>query len=632
MRKLAAFRKHRQKLAGVVICSSLIVVALSSCGASPGDRPTQRPAKTQATADRAKHGQQWTTFNFDASNSRYNRYEKKLSAANVAQLKEIWELKMDNGVTSTPIVVDGVVYVCDHARKITAVRATTGEIIWQRELKDMLIRCGTPLVVGDRVYFAGRGTVFAHNRHTGEAIWSTVIGTHEDTLIDSSPVVAGNKLVIGLANYEVIFPGWGSKDPKPRDYTGRGAIVALNMQDGKEVWRLWTGLNNEEGGAGVSVWSSAAVDKKRKLIFIGTGQAYEPPAGPYSDALIAINYETGPVNGKPYWVNQFYKGDVYTDGLCLAGRENCKDLDIGASPNLFVSQGKDVVGVASKGGLWRTVLRDTGATLWEVQLGIGSPLGGAMSVAAVGENAIYVASGPATKAFTYALNIQNGTILWQKKMEAPTWGALTLANGVLYQSLRNGYLLALDVNNEGQELWRGDLGHDAAGGVSVVDGVVYAPSGFTGLGKPARTGAALRAFALQGGTLQASQDKPAAETVLRPGSFSAAFDALSRNGCADSFCHGNAAGLNFSTRERAYELLVGADGKGVNAQGDACRQPGRKRVVPNDPQNSLLYQKIIQDTPSCGIAMPPRGGNYPVLSAADAELISKWIAAGARKD
>ncbi len=539
---------------------------------------------------------------------------------------------MDNGVTSTPIVVDGTAYVCDHARKITAVRAATGEILWQHELKDLFIRCSSPLVVGDRVYFAGNNTVYARNRQTGEAIWSTLIGTHANSLIDSSPVVAGNKLVIGLANYEVIYPGWGSKDKTPRDYTGRGAVIALNMEDGKEAWRFWTGLNNKEGGAGVSVWSTAAVDEKRKLIFIGTGQAYEPPAGPYSDALIAINYETGPVNGKPYWVNQFHKGDVYTDGLCLGGVENCKDTDIGASPNLFVSQGKDVVGVASKGALWRTVLRDTGETLWEVQLGVGSALGGVMSVAAVGEGAIYVSSGPARKTSTYALDKENGKILWQKEMEAPTWGALTLANGVLYQPIRTGYLLALDAHREGKELWRGDLGHDAAGGVSVVDGVVYAPSGFTGLGRPARTGASLRAFSLGGSSASTSQNKATVEAALRPGSFSAVFDALARNGCADSFCHGNAAGLNFSTRDRAYELLVGADGKGVDAQGDVCRQPGRKRVAPNDPQNSLLYQKVTQETPVCGIAMPPRGGNYQALNAADIELVRKWIEAGAPKE
>ena len=45
---------------------------------------------------------------------------------------------------------------------------------------------------------------------------------------------------------------------------------------------------------GATVWSSAAVDDIRKLVFIGTGQAYEQPAGPRTDALIAMGKAATP--------------------------------------------------------------------------------------------------------------------------------------------------------------------------------------------------------------------------------------------------------------------------------------------------------------------------------------------------
>lgn len=49
------------------------------------------------------------------------------------------------------------------------------------------------------------------------------------------------------------------------------------------------------------------------------------------------------------------------------------------------------------------------------------------------------------------------------------------------------------------------------------------------------------------------------------------------------------------------------------------------RVVPADPEGSVLYNKIV-DTGTYGGLMPPGG---PALSSADIELIRAWILAGA---
>ena len=81
--------------------------------------------------------------------------------------------------------------------------------------------------------------------------------------------------------------------------------------------------DDETSGAGVSVWSSAAVDTERKLAFIGTGQTYEPPASPKADAVVAINYETGTLE----WFRQFTEDDIYT---ALMPLPQGPDADIGA--------------------------------------------------------------------------------------------------------------------------------------------------------------------------------------------------------------------------------------------------------------------------------------------------------------
>jgi polyvinyl alcohol dehydrogenase (cytochrome) len=196
------------------------------------------------------------------------------------------------------------------------------------------------------------------------------------------------------------------------------------------------------------------------------------------------------------WSNQFHADDVYTDASgCGEGASPC-ELAIGASPNLFSAAGRDVVGAGSKGGLYRAVDRESGDVVWERQLGPGGPWGGVMAVAAVGSGLIHVSQNQANTSSTlFALDQNNGDIVWTRDFSAPTWGAVTLANGVLYASTRNGIAHAMRADS-GELLWDADVGHDAAGGPSVADGTLFVPSGFTGLGTVARPGGRVTAFAL----------------------------------------------------------------------------------------------------------------------------------------
>jgi outer membrane protein assembly factor BamB len=156
-----------------------------------------------------------------------------------------------------------------------------------------------------------------------------------------------------------------------------------------------------------------------------------------------------------------------------------------------------VVGVGSKGGLYRVVDRDTGMqVVWERQLGMGSALGGMMAVATVTDHVIYVvANNFRTDGTLYALDRETGQDVWKMALPAPVWGAISFANGVVYVASRDGILRAID-GEKGMELKNWDILADAAGGVSISDGVVYVSSGFTGLGTLSRTGAKVTAFGL----------------------------------------------------------------------------------------------------------------------------------------
>ena len=66
-------------------------------------------------------------------------------------------------------------------------------------------------------------------------------------------------------------------------------------------------------------------------------------------------------------------------------------------------------------------------------------------------------------------------------------------------------------------------------------------------------------------------------------------------------------GLKMSSKSEAYDALVGVEAMGVNVGTGAtpnCADLDLVRVVPNDPDASLLVQKL-EGSPPCGDRMPP---------------------------
>jgi hypothetical protein len=92
-------------------------------------------------------------------------------------------------------------------------------------------------------------------------------------------------------------------------------------------------------------------------------------------------------------------------------------------------------------------------------------------------------------------------------------------------------------------------------------------------------------------------------------------------GCANGYCHGGGvSGFSVSTKQDAYTSLVDAEG--------SADCGGEIRVVPGDPDASLLVQKITD--PSCGDRMPK--DNEDSLSPETVARIRAWISAGAMDD
>lgn len=442
----------------------------------------------------ARPATEWPVFNHDDRNTRANAAERRISPKNVGRLVARWRIDGLSAVTGTPTVVGGVVYFGDWTGIVHAVRTSDGTEVWNRKLGSAVRP--SPLVAGDRVYAPeSNGLLHALDRKTGAIVWTTPLDRQPLLSIDSSPVMAGTTIVLGVASFE--------QGIRKTDYTFRGSIVGIDARTGHERWRVYTTENDATAGAGVSVWSSAAVDRRRKLVFIGTGQTYEQPASPRGDSVIAIDYRTG----KVAWVHQFTPNDVFT----VAGGGPGPDADVGASPNLFSIGGRDVVGVGQKNGVYHVLDRRTGHMVWETQLTTGSPLGGVMVTAAVHRGVVYVnsnkwrvfgifsgVSSPLDTSSTFALDARTGRILWETPMAAPMFGAMSWANGVVYQGTIDGTVHALAAA-DGRELWTDRPGGGVAGGFSISDGSLYAGRGFWFMAPPATPNGGLVAYSVPSG-------------------------------------------------------------------------------------------------------------------------------------
>jgi polyvinyl alcohol dehydrogenase (cytochrome) len=185
------------------------------------------------------------------------------------------------------------------------------------------------------------------------------------------------------------------------------------------------------------------------------------------------------------------------------------DFDFGSSPNeitFWTRHGyKTIIGAGQKSGIYYALDPDSGAVLWQTQVGPGSSLGGIEWGSASDGQQIYVAisnlygipygPGGSFNAGSFAaLDPATGNILWQvaDPNGSIDLGPLATANGVVYgesmaSTVNAPTMLALDAST-GNTLWSYAAGSSVIAGATIVDDSVYWGSGYAHLGIPGFTG------------------------------------------------------------------------------------------------------------------------------------------------
>jgi PQQ-dependent dehydrogenase (methanol/ethanol family) len=453
------------------------------------------------------HANDWLLSGHDYRNQRYSPL-KDIDSSNVASLAPV--ALVQTGITgsfeTTPIVVNGIMYattpVVDSQMKILAIRADTGEIIWESKytLSDFKICCG-PVNRGVAV---GYGSVYvvtlddrliALDAASGEVQWNVSVADptvgYSETL---APQIYKGEIIVGSAGGE-----WAI----------RGFVAAFDAASGKEKWRWqatdpksFAGNSWQQGGG--MVWTTPAIDAERDLVIFSTGNPNPDLYGAgrkgdnlYTDSIVALHA----ASGKLAWYYQEVPHDVW-------------DYDATSNVVLFdtVDHGKTVpaAGEAGKSGWFYIVNRDTGKLIRRsdayvdqsknmfsqptkegVQMLPGANGGSEWSPPAYSPltHAVYILGMNQLMTFTtgedpgfqpgqlrlgsaftnvkkdplqngvfVAINVDTGKIAWQYKTKQPLiGGALATAGNLVFMGEGDGHFDAFDATT-GSKLWSFNLG------------------------------------------------------------------------------------------------------------------------------------------------------------------------------
>ena len=297
-----------------IVCSFAVFALLLSLGlvcAAQDD--------TNVTYDEilhaASHPSEWLTYGGNYSSQRFselNQIDKQ--NVNTLKLRWVYQLRRTGIFESSPIVVDGVMYLTEPPTTVTALDVRTGRPIWRwtADLPKNLLTIGLfptnrgVAVLGDTVYVA---TIDAHlvalDAKTGAMRWSVEIGDNRKAVaITQAPLAINGKIIVGMGG------GEGGL---------RGYIDAYDAKDGKRLWRLYTiptkgepGVETWEGDSykygGATTWNTGAYDPELNTLYWGTGNPAPDWNGDlrkgdnlYSCSLLAIDADTG----KMKWYFQF---------------------------------------------------------------------------------------------------------------------------------------------------------------------------------------------------------------------------------------------------------------------------------------------------------------------------------------
>lgn len=294
--------------------------------------------------------------------------------------------------------------------------------------------------IGERgalVFSDRRGLIHAVNAETGTVIWTSYAPHSQRSRVTGAPVIYKDKVLVNVSGSGVA----SAMNPNYECCSEHGAVTALDSLTGNRVWTYHTMQDADytgdvsstgvklRGPSGAPIWSTPIIDAERNLVIVTTGENTSLPATDTSDAVLAIDIDTG----KLVWVFQALANDVWNMSCRVpweASGPNCpspaksvlKDFDFGAGAILTQTRDDmDILLAGQKSGDVWALNPDNGEVIWNTRFGQGTALGGIhWGIAIDGTRvfaAIYDPSRPGSSGISEpglnAVDIATGEIAWR---------------------------------------------------------------------------------------------------------------------------------------------------------------------------------------------------------------------------
>ena len=407
-----------------------------------------------------------------------------ISAENINSLEVAWEYSVEEvglfgAWTSNPIIQGDTVYVQDLACNVHALDRNTGELKWSTKYSVPSVGPNGIAVAYGKVFGAAGMTALAYclDAETGEELWSLDMTPNQRERVDGTPSVYDNTVYF-------------STTPS---YSGgaRGILYALDCETGAVLW-YWDTLENNAWNAprlnaGGGLWYTVSFDEEGNLYF-GTGNASPLPGSPeypnatsrpgdnlWTAAMVSLSAETGGVR----WYYQDAPHDLF-------------DLDFQLMPILTtITDGGEEVPVAIGAGKTGHIVacnRENGRVVWKRTVGdhknawltevpegetievLPGALGGVETPMALADGVLYAAVVHQAGVYTdsawsfattdygaatgdlYALDVNDGTILWTVPVDKMPLAAMTVANDLVLSGDLSGQIFAY-ARESGDLVW-----------------------------------------------------------------------------------------------------------------------------------------------------------------------------------
>ena len=316
--------------AGILSAAAVMAVAATSANADEVTNATKYGDMATVSQDMlnrsAGDGNNFLHTNGNYEQTRYYP-NSQINTGNVSKLRPAWifQTEVKETLETTPIVVNGIMYITTAFDHVYALDAATGEELWhyKHAMGPVTTYCCGPnnrgvAAYGDMVYLGTLDAkLVALDAKTGKVAWEQQIADPELGYSETmAPTAVNGKILIGTNGGE---------------YGIRGFVKAYDAKSGDLLWTfntvpensvgVWaendaTGRNMHRDIAaekaalekmgdpyktlGGGVWQNPAVDLATNTIYFVVGNpspdldgSLRPGDNLYTDSLVAVNLDTG---------------------------------------------------------------------------------------------------------------------------------------------------------------------------------------------------------------------------------------------------------------------------------------------------------------------------------------------------